>query len=160
MATAARTFAGVAHRLEIVGRAGGVTYVNDSIATSPERTIAGLRSFHEPVVLLLGGRDKNLPTDELRALAAERCRAVVCFGEARDLFFEQVATAVALNAREATLREAVRAAAGFARVGDVVLLAPGGTSFDAYPHFEARGEEFRALVRALSGFEEVAPWHA
>ena len=75
-------FRGVPHRLEVVGRAGGATWVNDSIATSPERTIAGLNAFTEPVVLLLGGRDKNLPLDGLRELARSRCRAVVCFGEA------------------------------------------------------------------------------
>ncbi|MCK9518764.1 MAG: UDP-N-acetylmuramoyl-L-alanine--D-glutamate ligase, partial [Dehalococcoidia bacterium] len=155
-----REFHGVGHRLEIVGRAGGVTFVNDSIATSPERTIAGLRSFHEPVVLLLGGRDKNLPLEELRALTQERCRAVVCFGEARDLFYEQVAVAVPRNGRFETLAEAVRAAADFAHAGDVVLLAPGGTSFDAYPNFEARGEEFRELVRALPGYEEAPAWQA
>ncbi|MEJ5220669.1 MAG: UDP-N-acetylmuramoyl-L-alanine--D-glutamate ligase, partial [Tepidiforma sp.] len=66
MARAIRTFAGVPHRLEIVGRAGGALWVNDSIATSPERTVAGLRSFTEPVVLLLGGRDKHLPLDLLQ----------------------------------------------------------------------------------------------
>ncbi|MGE5595108.1 MAG: UDP-N-acetylmuramoyl-L-alanine--D-glutamate ligase, partial [Hyphomicrobiales bacterium] len=158
MAETARTFTGVAHRLEVVGTAAGATWVNDSIATSPERTIAGLRAFDEPVVLLLGGRDKNLPTDELRALAAERCRAVICFGEAGGLFFEQVATAVANRTRVETLAEAVEAAANFVQPGDVILLSPAGTSFDVYPNFESRGEEFRRLVRALPGFaEEVAP---
>lgn len=149
---AATTFAGVPHRLEVVGRANGVTYVNDSIATSPERTIAGLRTFDEPVVLLLGGRDKNLPTEGLRALAAERCRAVICFGEAAHLFFDDVATAVPQRALVATLAEAVAEAARVAEPGDAVLLSPGGTSFDVYPNFEARGSEFRALVGALPGF--------
>ena len=77
---------GVPHSLEIVGTSAGVTWLNDSIATSPERTIAGLESFTEPVVLLLGGRDKNLPLDGLRELAKRRCRAVICYGEAGPLF--------------------------------------------------------------------------
>lgn len=158
IAEGARTFRGVAHRLEVVGQVDGVTYVNDSIATSPERTIAGLRAFEEPVVLLLGGREKHLPLEGLRELVRRRCRAVVCFGEARDLFFEQVAAAAPQQARVETLEEAVTAAKGFAQAGDVVLLSPGATSFDAYPNFEARGEEFRTLVRRLPGFEEVPAW--
>ncbi len=144
-------FTGVPHRLEVVGRAGGVTWVNDSIATSPERTIAGLRAFADPVVLLLGGREKNLPLEGLAALARERCRAVVCFGAAGRLFSEAM-TGVEVLVVEG-LSEAVCGAAKRARPGDVVLLSPAGTSFDAYPNFEARGEAFRALVRALPGFE-------
>lgn len=156
-ARAVRGFAGVAHRLEIVGRAGGATWINDSIATSPERTIAGLRAFTEPVVLLLGGRDKNLELDGLRELARTRCRAVVCFGEAGDLFCGAMSGAVEDCTRVATLDEAVAIAAGKVAQGDVVLLSPAGTSFDAYPNFESRGEAFRKLVRGLPGFEEVSP---
>ncbi len=158
MAEAAREFRGVPHRLEVVGRAGGALWVNDSIATSPERTMAGLRAFSEPVVLLLGGRDKNLPLDGLQALVAERCRAVVCFGEAGPLFSEALArTAPSLSTVE-TLDDAVAVAARAAQPGDVVLLSPAGTSFDAYPSFEQRGAAFRALVRGLPGFaQEVTP---
>lgn len=157
MARAIRSFSGVAHRLEIVGRAAGATWVNDSIATSPERTIAGLKSFTEPVVLLLGGRDKNLELDGLRELARSRCRAVVCFGEAGDLFCGAMQGAVADCVRVDTLDDAVAAAQTRVQPDDVVLLSPAGTSFDAYPNFEARGEAFRQLVRALPGFEEVSP---
>jgi UDP-N-acetylmuramoylalanine--D-glutamate ligase len=157
MRAAAATFRGVAHRLEVVGSAGGATWVNDSIATSPERTCAGLLAFEEPVVLLLGGRHKNLPLDRLQRLAAQRCRAVVCFGEAGPLFYDALRSAVADTSLVTTLEDAVCAARKVAREGDVVLLAPAGTSFDAYPNFEARGEEFRRLVRAIPGFEEVAP---
>jgi UDP-N-acetylmuramoylalanine--D-glutamate ligase len=149
MAAAALAFHGVPHRLEVVGSVNGATWVNDSIATAPERTIAGLRAFTEPVVLLLGGREKNLPLDELRALVRERCRAVVCFGEAGPVF---AAAMQAPGATVATLEEAVARAAGLARPGDVVLLSPAGTSFDAYPGFEARGAAFRDLVRAMPGF--------
>jgi UDP-N-acetylmuramoylalanine--D-glutamate ligase len=158
MAAAAATFTGVAHRLEIAGRANGVTWVNDSIATSPERTMAGLRAFAEPVVLLLGGREKHLPLDGLQTLARDRCRAVVCFGEAGPLFAEAMRSAVATVELVSSLDDAVAAAARLALPGDVVLLSPAGTSFDAYPSFEVRGEAFRALAGALPGFaKEVLP---
>ncbi len=158
MASAIRAFTGVAHRLEVVGQANGATWVNDSIATSPERAIAGLRAFIEPVVLLMGGRDKNLDLDGLRELARERCRAVVCFGESGQLFCDAMRPAVTDCRLVGTVAEAVAVAATLVQVGDVVLLSPAGTSFDAYPNFEARGEEFRALVGALPGFRgEVSP---
>jgi len=157
LARAVRSFSGVAHRLQVVGRANGASWINDSIATSPERTMAGLRAFTEPVVLLLGGRDKNLELDGLRELARTRCRAVVCFGEAGDLFCGAMSGAVADCTRVASLEEAVAVAATKVEPGDVVLLSPAGTSFDAYPNFEARGQAFSQLVRALPGFEEVSP---
>ncbi len=158
MASAIRTFTGVPHRLEVVGKALGATWVNDSIATSPERTIAGLRAFTEPVVLLLGGRDKNLELDGLRELARERCRAVVCFGEAAELFCGSMSGAVSDCTVVSDLEAALKIAASRVQPGDAVLLSPAGTSFDAYPNFEVRGEAFRQLVRALPGFEEeVSP---
>ena len=158
MASAVRAFTGVPHRLEVVGRANGATWVNDSIATSPERAIAGLRAFTEPVVLLLGGRDKNLDLDGLRELARVRCRAVICFGESGELFCKGMSETVSDCLVVSTVEEAVAAAAARIQPGDVVLLSPAGTSFDAFPNFEARGEAFRQLVRTLPGFEaEVSP---
>lgn len=158
MAHAIGEFRGVPHRLEIVGRAGGATWVNDSIATAPERTMAGLAAFTEPVVLLLGGREKRLPLAGLQSLAKERCRAIVCFGEAGPLFLEAMRGQGINTTLVATLEDAVSSARSLAKTGDVVLLSPAGTSFDAYPSFEVRGEAFRAMIRALPGFEaEVAP---
>ncbi|MBI5948049.1 MAG: UDP-N-acetylmuramoyl-L-alanine--D-glutamate ligase [Chloroflexi bacterium] len=158
MRAAAENFPGVPHRLEVVGRANGATWINDSIATSPERTMAGLRAFAEPVVLLLGGREKSLPLDGLQQLARERCHTVICFGEAGPLFHDALRRAVADTRLVATLDQAVAEAAGAVRAGDVVLLSPAGTSFDAYPNFEARGRAFRDLVATLPGFEaEVTP---
>jgi UDP-N-acetylmuramoylalanine--D-glutamate ligase len=163
MAKVATTFGGVEHRLEIVRQRDGVLWVNDSIATAPERTVAALRSFSEPVVLLAGGRDKHLPWDECAAVIHEsqgdgspRVRHVVLFGEAAGLIAEalarhqrETATAQVPTSRCADLPAAVAAAAAIARTGDVVLLAPGGTSFDAYADFAVRGQHFRALVEAL-----------
>jgi UDP-N-acetylmuramoylalanine--D-glutamate ligase len=148
--TTAREFTGVPHRLEPVATVGGVLYVNDSIATAPERTLAGLRSYDQPVVLLLGGRDKNLPMTEMAREAAARCRAVVAFGESGDLYADAV-RAAGLDAieRVETVEEAVRAAHRVARAGDVVLFSPAATSFDQYRSFEVRGAAFRAAVEAL-----------
>jgi UDP-N-acetylmuramoylalanine--D-glutamate ligase len=155
MASAVRAFRPAPHRLELVASVEGVDYYNDSIATTPERTLAGLRSFEEPVVLLLGGREKHLPLEEMAAEASRRCRAVVVFGEAAPVL--EVALRVEkLAAQErppvlkaSTLAEAVAAARSAARPGDVVLLSPACTSYDAFENFEQRGEEFRRLVLAL-----------
>lgn len=152
MRTAIQGFRGVPHRLEVVGTAQGVTYVNDSIATAPERTIAGLRAFREPVVLLLGGREKNLPLAELQDEARRRCHYVVCFGEAAESFRSSMAAAGIDAVAVESLAEAIKEASRVARAGDVVLLAPAGTSFDAYPSFEVRGAEFRKLASELPGF--------
>ena len=157
MATALRRFPGLPHRLQVVGRAHGAIWINDSIATSPERTVAALEAVTEPAILLLGGREKALPLEKLRAAAIERCRAAICFGEAATPFADAMAGAVETVARVETLDEAVAAAAALARDGDAVLLSPAGTSFDAYPRFEARGDAFAALVASLDGFEEVSP---
>ncbi len=142
-----RAFGGMEHRLELVSEAGGVSYYNDSIATTPERTLAGIRSFEEPVVLLMGGRDKELPLEDLAAEAQKRCRAVVLFGEAAGKLQDALAAAGSLQTvRVETMDEAVQAAAGLAQPGDVVLLSPACTSYDAYDNFEARGNHFRELV--------------
>jgi UDP-N-acetylmuramoylalanine--D-glutamate ligase len=139
------------HRLEPVTTVNGVDYVNDSIATAPERTLAALRSFEEPVVLLLGGREKQLPLDHMLSEAQKSCRAVVCFGEAGTMLASAVESAGLEVRRVDTVAEAVEAASNLAQTGDVVLLSPACTSFDAYENFEQRGEDFRLHVRALEG---------
>jgi UDP-N-acetylmuramoylalanine--D-glutamate ligase len=151
------SFDGVAHRLETVATIDGVTWVNDSIATTPERVSAALTSYNEPVVLLAGGRDKDLPWDEMAALAVHTCRAVIAFGEYGPRVAEHISRArVQYGDSRLThlivvpgLEQAVSAAHQIAQAGDVVLLSPGGTSFDAYQDFAARGQHFRNLVGAL-----------
>ncbi len=152
----ARTFQGVPHRLEVVRRWQGILWVNDSIATAPERVVAALRSFEAPIVLLAGGRDKKLPWDEFAREAERRVRWVIAFGEAAPLIEGVLRPHVGVSKgplagveRVLDLEEAVRRAAEVARPGEVVLLSPGGTSFDAYENFERRGEHFRRLVQAL-----------
>jgi len=154
MREAAVNFRGIAHRLELVRVWNGAKWYNDSIATAPERTMAAIRSFTEPIVLLLGGRDKNLPWEELAALVHERVERVVIFGEAG----EKIAAALeqAHGPLQKTverckdLEEAVQVAARVTEPGEVVLLSPGGTSFDQFRNFEERGEAFRKWVSDLS----------
>ena len=157
MRAAVRAFRPVEHRLETVRQLAGVTYVNDSIATAPERLLAALASYDEPLILLVGGADKNLPWETAIRLARRKARHIVVFGKDGD---RQVATKVmkllALMqvsqeriSRVDSLDEAVKCAAQVAHAGDVVLLSPGGTSYDAYQDFAERGEHFRQLVSQL-----------
>ncbi|MEX0785677.1 MAG: UDP-N-acetylmuramoyl-L-alanine--D-glutamate ligase [Dehalococcoidia bacterium] len=152
---AIRDFTPVPHRLEPVGEAGRVTYYNDSIATTPQRTIAALRSFNEPIVLLVGGREKALPLEELAA-EATGARAVICFGEAGPQLEEAMRDAGATVERADTLADAAKAARKLAQPGDVVLLSPACASYDAYDNFEQRGEDFRRIVRKLASREEAS----
>ncbi|MSQ09579.1 MAG: UDP-N-acetylmuramoyl-L-alanine--D-glutamate ligase [Dehalococcoidia bacterium] len=152
MAAAVDGFPGVEHRLEWVRMLGGVDYYNDSIATTPERVMAGLRCFDRPVVLLAGGRHKHLPLDAWVGSVGQRCRAVVCFGEAGPYLQDALTPTWGKAAAVAcvpSVSDAVVAAAELARAGDVVLLSPACTSFDAYPNFEARGRDFRESVGRL-----------
>ena len=151
---AVETFDGIPHRLELVRDLNGVRWYDDSIATAPERTIAAINSFDEPIVLLLGGRDKNLPWDKLAQLIRRRVSRVVIFGEAGDLIAEAIGPkkpgqAMRSVVRCATLQEAIKTAHNQAEAGDVVLLSPGGTSYDAFKDFEERGQAFREWVNQL-----------
>jgi UDP-N-acetylmuramoylalanine--D-glutamate ligase len=149
-------FKGVEHRLEFVREVRGVKYYNDSIATSPERVVAALNSFDEPIVLLAGGKDKNLPWEEMAALTVKKVRHIVIFGEAAPKIERAVREArsrLGASTPEislcSTLEEAVAEASRVARPGDIVLLSPGGTSFDAFRDYAHRGERFKELVARL-----------
>lgn len=157
--TAARvagSFQGVPHRLELVAEKDGVRWINDSIATSPDRTLAALRAFPDaPIILLAGGRDKHLPLDELARSIVRRVKQLITFGESAEMLQQKVREVRATmngNGREIpiavcrTMEEAVARAREVARRGDLVLLSPSGSSFDAYKDYEARGSRFRELV--------------
>ena len=154
MLEAVEEFRGVPHRLELVRELRGVRWYNDSIATAPERAAAGVHAFSEPIVLMLGGRDKNLPWNDLAKLIHERVDHVVLFGEAGEMIEKAVkgiGTGRSVDVRRAqTLKEAVTLAAEVASAGDVVLLSPGGTSYDEFKDFVERGEAFRKWVLELS----------
>ena len=152
MLEAAENFRGVAHRLEFVRELHGARWYNNTIATAPERTIAAIRSFEEPIVLLLGGRDKNLPWQDLAGLVHQRVEHVILFGEAAEKIeaaFGSPSGATRTQTRCGGLREAVHKAAEVAGPGYVVLLSPGGTSFDEFKDFEERGERFKSWVQEL-----------
>jgi UDP-N-acetylmuramoylalanine--D-glutamate ligase len=149
-------FQGVEHRLEFVRSWHGTNWYNDSIATAPERAIAALEAFNEPLVLLAGGRDKDLPWSSFASLILEKVRHAVLFGEARFLVraaLEKAAQETNIPMIPFTLvpgmKEAVQAAARAAQKGDVVLLSPGGTSFDEFQDFAERGEQYRTWVAEL-----------
>ena len=146
-------FTGVEHRLEFVRTVGGADWYNDSIATAPERTVAAIRSFGEPVVLLAGGRDKDLDWRELITLISLRVDHLVLFGESAPMIEGLLHSSSGGRPYTQTmadgLEQAVRAAAEVADEGDVVLLAPGGTSYDEFIDFAARGARFKELVRGL-----------
>jgi len=153
MLEAVEEFRGVPHRLELVRELRGVRWYNDSIATAPERSMAAIHAFDEPIVLMLGGRDKNLPWDEIAKLIQQRVDHVVVFGEAAELIQKAVSTVGGAGVdlrRAGNLKEAVIAAAEVASAGDVVLFSPGGTSYDEFKDFEERGETFRKWVLELS----------
>lgn len=149
-------FSGVEHRLEFVRSWKGVDWYNDSIATAPERALASMKSFSDPLVVLAGGRDKDLPWGEFAGYVRDHVRHLVLFGEAVPIIARALREANVESAggiqisRVSGLEEAVQKAADVARPGDVVLLSPGGTSFDEFRDFAARGEAYKELVENLS----------
>jgi len=152
--TALETFTGLPHRLEFVRHVEGADWYDDSIATAPERTLASLASFgSEPIILLAGGRDKNLPWEALAETVSHRVDHLILFGEAVAKIADAMQGASGKHLQSLDicddLEGAVARASELAEEGDVVLLAPGGTSFDAFVDFEARGDRFKALVRDL-----------
>ncbi len=144
-------FRGAEHRLEFVREVRGVRFFNDSKATTPESTVAALRAFHKPVVLILGGRDKGA---DYGALAREvgGCRAVVLVGEMAGRLERILASGApgVATVRASTFDRAVRSAAALAKPGDVVLLSPACTSYDMFRNFEERGRAFKEAVLALA----------
>ncbi|MBD0338528.1 MAG: UDP-N-acetylmuramoyl-L-alanine--D-glutamate ligase [Thermoleophilia bacterium] len=143
-------FRPVPHRLETVGEAGGVVYVNDSIATNVLAARAALAAYaDEPVHLIAGGRAKGESFEPLAAAVGPNVRVVYLVGEADEALAAALAPTGVPFERSGDLRTAVAAAAANARPGDVVLLSPACASFDQYESFEQRGEEFRELVRTM-----------
>ena len=139
----------LAHRLATIGTFDGVTWVDDSKATSPNAATAGLLAMQTPTVLIAGGSSKDADFRPFAEVMRQRTRAVVCFGATR----HQIAAALGSDHPHAvveTLAEAVEAAAGFARPGDTVLLSPACASFDQFKGYAHRGEVFTSLVRARS----------
>jgi UDP-N-acetylmuramoylalanine--D-glutamate ligase len=149
IAAGLRSFAGVAHRLEVVGEINGVTYVNDSKATNADAACAALDAYPDGVRLIAGGKPKGASFAPLAEAARAGVECVYLIGAAAEEIGQALQAAGVPIRFTHTLAGAVAGAAADARPGEVVLLAPGCASFDQFASFEERGDQFRALVDAL-----------
>lgn len=151
----ARTFGGVEHRIEFVLEKDGVRYYNDSIASSPTRTIAGLKSFPEKVLLIAGGYDKKIPYGVLGPHVCRHTKAVFLCGATADKIRQAIESAPEYRPGQpelidcADLKDATLRAAAYAKAGDVVLMSPASASFDQFKNFEVRGNFFKDIVKEL-----------
>lgn len=155
MKKVAMMFTGVEHRNEFVRMVDGVEYYNNSIASSPTRTVASLLAFEKPVILIAGGYDKNLPFEPLAFEGHEKIKALVLLGATK----EKIKAAFEMLREErgievplyitGSLEEAVEKSREIADKGDIVTLAPACASFDMFPNFEVRGNRFKEIVNSL-----------
>jgi len=155
IAEAVAGFAGLAHRIEFAGEKGGVSFYDDSKGTNVSAVARALEAFEKPVILLLGGRDKNGDFETLEPLVRRRVKEMVLFGEARGRIGERIGGLVKTQTA-ATLREAVHTAYADAAPGDVVLLSPGCASFDEFRSYAHRGDVFKETVNRLENGKTAA----
>jgi UDP-N-acetylmuramoylalanine--D-glutamate ligase len=154
----ATEFGGVEHRLELAGEVNGVRYYNDSIATSPTRTIAGLYSFKHKVILIAGGYDKNISYDEMGEVLAEKIEKLILIGPTSDKIEAALKNQINLIGKGKDVEiihcenfdDTVSIAYKNAKPGDIVLLSPASASFDLFKNFEERGNRFKELVKKLT----------
>lgn len=155
MRKVATTFTGVEHRCEFVREIDGVKYYNDSIASSPTRTLAGLNAFEKPVILIAGGYDKKIPFEPLAEKGYSKIKTLVLVGVTKEKIkevFERVIKDKQINLpilMADTFEEAVYKAKELALEGDIVTLSPACASFDMFPNFEVRGNRFKEIVNKL-----------
>lgn len=155
----ARTYGGVRHRLELIRKLDGVSYINDSIATSPTRTIAGLRAMRTKPILIAGGHDKHVSFDRLADEIAERVKALYLTGDTAEQIEKAVRKSVFFDPSRLPiyvvpdLKTAVEEARAHSIPGDVVLLSPACSSFDRFKNFAERGDTFRKIVLEFEGNE-------
>ncbi|MBQ2000207.1 MAG: UDP-N-acetylmuramoyl-L-alanine--D-glutamate ligase [Clostridia bacterium] len=151
----AREFGGVEHRIEFVREKDGVKYYNDSIATSPTRTIAGLKAFNQKLIVLAGGYDKHIPFEPLAPYAVEKIKVLILTGPTADAIEKAIRSDKNFDncgmkiLRSENLEQSVKMAHEIAKEGDIVSLSPACASFDAYPNFEERGNHYKKLVNEL-----------
>ena len=151
----ARTFGGVEHRIELVRVKDGVLFYNDSIASSPSRTIAGLRSFPEKVILIAGGYDKHIPYDVLGPEICAHVKKLFLGGATGEKIRQAVISCPEYDPKALEITDcgsfepAVRAAAAAAKAGDVVLMSPASAAFDQFKNFMVRGDFYKKLVKEL-----------
>ena len=151
----AKSFGGVAHRLEFVRELGGVKYYNSSIDSSPTRTAAALSALSEKPIIICGGYDKLIPFEPLAEALCKKAKTVILTGATAKKIKAALLSCPLFDGdklpiiEKADFEEAVKAAANAARKGDTVLLSPACASFDAFPNFEIRGNRFKEIVNSL-----------
>lgn len=150
----AKTVKGIEHRIEFVRELNGVRYYNDSIASSPNRTIVGLNSFEKKVILIAGGKDKNIPYDEIGDVIMKKVKKLVLTGATAPKIKEAVLKSKLYTTdfeivETNGFKDAVLEASKDAKAGDIVILSPASTSFDRFKNFEERGRVFKDIVNSL-----------
>lgn len=151
----AREFGGVEHRMELVRERNGVKWYNDSIGTSPTRTIAGLKAYTQKVILIAGGYDKKIPYEPLAPYVIEKAKALILMGATAPKILESVQNCDGFDAsalpiyRAENLEQAVKIADEISQQGDIVDFSPASASFDLYKNFEQRGIHFKNIVNSL-----------
>ncbi|MFW2491212.1 UDP-N-acetylmuramoyl-L-alanine--D-glutamate ligase [Clostridium chromiireducens] len=155
MKKVAEAFTGVEHRCELVREIDGVKYYNDSIASSPTRTLAGLKAFDEKVIIIAGGYDKHIPFEPLAYEGYPYIKELILLGATKNKIKEvfdklEKERGLKINIKIAeSLEEAVNIAKRIAKKGDIVTLSPACASFDMYPNFMVRGNKFKEIVKNL-----------
>ena len=147
-------FRGIPHRLEFVRSFEGVDWYNDSIATTPDRALSAVHSFSRPIILIAGGRDKDLDWEGFALGVLQAVQHLILFGEAAEIIEAAINEVLTegdqINIyRYERMEKALIQARDIAKAGDVVVLSPGGTSFDEFPNYEARGDVFKEFVRSM-----------
>jgi len=149
IAAGLRTFRALPHRMEPVRTVNGVLWINDSKATNVASTTVAVQALEQPFVLLLGGRHKGEPYTVLAKAAGDRCRAVIAFGESRDLVTQDLKALMPVTRAGTDFGEVLALARRLAQPGDAVLLSPACSSYDMFKNYEDRGAQFRAAVEAM-----------
>lgn len=147
----AKEFGGVEHRIELFREFNGIKFYNDSIASSPTRTLAALNSFNQKLIMISGGYDKKIPFDEIGGPVQEKVKELVLVGATAEKI--KAAVEKAGNSTHITVctsfEDAVKTAYGYAREGDIVILSPMCASFDLFDNFMQRGNRFKSLVNSI-----------
>ncbi|MEK6222768.1 MAG: UDP-N-acetylmuramoyl-L-alanine--D-glutamate ligase, partial [Chloroflexota bacterium] len=143
-------FTGAPHRLEFVRTWQGTNWYNDSKATTPAMAIKAIQSFDEPLIVLAGGRDKNLPWQDFAEVIKEKNARLILFGEAAQMILDQFTREISPEIIVAEgLAQAIQQAVRLCAPGDIVLLAPGGTSYDEFENYADRGNQYKSWVNTL-----------
>ena len=145
-----KEFVGLAHRCQLIKVINDVTWYNDSKATNIQSVIVAINSFESPIILILGGKNKNSDFRLLLPHTKRHVKHIVSYGEAGGEIATAIGDAVRLN-RVSSLSQAVASAHNLASPGDIILMSPGCASFDEFKNFEERGKKFTGLVNDLAG---------